>query len=203
MTRDSSGTAGPDREAIRRRLRRAIGDRTLTAIADLTDAHPETVRRYVNGPAMPSAEFLIRLCRRLGVNADWLLLGVGPMRAADAAEHYLASVGLPTLFRAVASALERDEPGAPAAAPPAAGLEEEGRRSPTRLGGTPARRGAFGESIIEGKPSLKPPGDGPLRMDDFKHLSVPGVGDPGDEPGQPHPVDLMPDEWFLDDDEDD
>jgi len=62
------------------RLNKAAAGRSYRHISDLTGIHAETVRRYMQGQA-PSAEFLSRFCEALELNADWLLIGRGPMGA--------------------------------------------------------------------------------------------------------------------------
>jgi len=64
------------------RLVEAVGDLTYRRLGQLTDTHPETVRRYMHGQS-PSTEFLAKLCRALSVNANWLLTGQGPRRTED------------------------------------------------------------------------------------------------------------------------
>ena len=61
------------------RLREAIGGRSLREIEELTNSSHETVRRYVQGHSAPSAEFIAALCTALKINAEWMLMGHGPM----------------------------------------------------------------------------------------------------------------------------
>lgn len=67
---------------LAQRLRDAVGSRSNRFIATVTGYNEETVRRYLRDGG-PSAEFLASVCREFGVCADWLLLGVGPMRPAN------------------------------------------------------------------------------------------------------------------------
>jgi hypothetical protein len=87
-------------------LRAAIGDRTFRHVGELTRTHPETVRRYLQGPA-PGVEFLSAVCTALGISGEWLLTGRGPMRSADVAPHALRQGGAPNLPAAIANAVER------------------------------------------------------------------------------------------------
>jgi transcriptional regulator with XRE-family HTH domain len=82
------------------RLRIAVGERTYRQIARLTDTHPESVRRYMQGQT-PNVDFLINLCTALGINASWLLLGGGPMHLQDVRPHALRTADAADLLRAV------------------------------------------------------------------------------------------------------
>lgn len=79
MQRETTAPLSP----LHQRLRAAAGRRSYREIADATNAHPETVRRYLTGHA-PSVEFLSMLCMELRVNGEWILTGRGPMHATDA-----------------------------------------------------------------------------------------------------------------------
>lgn len=61
-------------QAVVARLRQAVADRSYRQIADDTDTHPETVRRYLTD-GTPCARFIAAVCRAYGVSADWVLLG--------------------------------------------------------------------------------------------------------------------------------
>lgn len=78
---------------------------TYREVAELTASSPETVRRYMGGQS-PSAEFLIRLCQRKGINGQWLLTGQGAMRASEIRAATLREAGPGELMSAVAVALE-------------------------------------------------------------------------------------------------
>lgn len=75
---------------MNRRVRLVIGKQSLRHIAKITNVSVESVRRYFNG-GTPSSDFLGRLSNKLGLNAEWLLTGDGPMMleglAADALQH--------------------------------------------------------------------------------------------------------------------
>ncbi|MCA9287832.1 MAG: helix-turn-helix transcriptional regulator [Phycisphaerales bacterium] len=93
------------RSPLHNRLEHAVGDRTYRQVADLTGVHAENVRRYMQGQA-PSLAFVVAFCRSLGISADWLLTGQGPMLAADVRGHALRSAGPTDLLGAMADRLE-------------------------------------------------------------------------------------------------
>ena len=64
--------------ALNHRVKMVVGSQTLRQVAKIGGVSVETARRYMNG-ATPSSEFLGRLCEKLGLNAEWLLMGEGPM----------------------------------------------------------------------------------------------------------------------------
>ena len=68
---------------LHERMLIVVGDRTYRLVGELTDTHPETVRRYLQGQS-PSIEFVTALCSAFGINTEWLLRGTGPERACDA-----------------------------------------------------------------------------------------------------------------------
>ncbi len=72
------------------RLNLAIGDTSYRQIGSLTETHPETVRRYMNGHA-PSATFLSNVARNFGISGEWLLTGNGPMRTRDIPSYVLGN----------------------------------------------------------------------------------------------------------------
>jgi hypothetical protein len=60
------------------RLQTAAGARKFRVLAELTECHPETVRRYLR-KGKPSAYFVARMCRVLGVSMEWVFWGTGAM----------------------------------------------------------------------------------------------------------------------------
>ena len=70
----------------------------------MTDTHPETVRRYMQGHA-PSAAFLTNMCRVLGVSGEWILTGRGPMKCTDLRSHALNEAKPSELLTAVADTM--------------------------------------------------------------------------------------------------
>ncbi|MEZ6233365.1 MAG: helix-turn-helix transcriptional regulator [Phycisphaerales bacterium] len=94
------------RSSLHNRLEHAVGERTYRQVADLTGVHAENVRRYMQGQA-PSLAFVVAFCRSLGISADWLLTGQGPMLAADVRGHALRSAGPTDLLGAMADRLEQ------------------------------------------------------------------------------------------------
>lgn len=86
---------------LHERLTSVAASRTYRALGELTNTHPETVRRYMQGQS-PGVEFLAALCAALGVNADWLLTGRGPMKVADVRAHALRDANPTELHSAMA-----------------------------------------------------------------------------------------------------
>lgn len=88
------------------RLHTIAAGRSHRHLGELTKTNPETVRRYMNGQP-PSADFLVALCYALGVNAQWLLTGQGPMLQADVKGHVLKAANATDLLTAMAETIER------------------------------------------------------------------------------------------------
>ncbi len=88
------------------RLNAAVGDRTYRHIGEMTQTHPETVRRYMQGQS-PSVEFVAALATALGLSGDWILTGRGPMKLEDARVQQLHQSSAGELLSAVATNLER------------------------------------------------------------------------------------------------
>jgi transcriptional regulator with XRE-family HTH domain len=88
------------------RLEAATAGKTYRWIARVTGAHPETVRRYMQGQS-PSVEFVTALCAQLKINAQWLLTGEGPMRRDEVRAHHLAEADPAELLAAIAATLDR------------------------------------------------------------------------------------------------
>lgn len=82
------------------------GTRTYRQLGDLTETNHETVRRYMLGQA-PSAEFLAATCAALDINAQWLLVGRGPMKGTDIRAHALGEANVSELLSAMSATLER------------------------------------------------------------------------------------------------
>lgn len=68
---------------IQKRFAEALRNRSNAEISRLTGFHPEAIRRYRLGRT-PPASLLAAMCTKLGLSPDWLLLGRGPMMAAEA-----------------------------------------------------------------------------------------------------------------------
>lgn len=62
------------------RLRIAIGSRPINEIAEEMNMPPRTLRSYL-GDVIPKAPVAFDLARILGVNPEWLVLGIGVMRS--------------------------------------------------------------------------------------------------------------------------
>lgn len=86
------------------RLLAAAGKLTYRKLAEMTQSHPETVRRYMQGQA-PSADFLSRFCAALGINGNWLLTGYGPMRIEEVQSHALREAAPTDLMGAISKQL--------------------------------------------------------------------------------------------------
>lgn len=91
---------------LHERILAAIGERSYRHVAEITAQNQETVRRYIQGQA-PSVEFLSAMCRGLGLSAEWLLTGKGPMKLSDVKAHSLNQANASELLSAVAATLER------------------------------------------------------------------------------------------------
>lgn len=92
--------------ALHERLHAVAGQLTYRRLGELTNTHPETVRRYMQGQA-PSAEFLAGVCVNLAVSGEWILTGRGPMRSGDVRAHALREANAADLLGAVAATLEK------------------------------------------------------------------------------------------------
>jgi len=92
------------RSAFHERLNAAAGGASYRELGDLTQTHPETVRRYMHGQA-PSAAFITNLCHAKGISGHWLLSGQGPMRTEDLKTHALKNADPNELMGAVANIL--------------------------------------------------------------------------------------------------
>lgn len=92
------------RSAFHERLNDAAGEISYRKLGRLTDTHPETVRRYMQGQA-PSATFLTNLCRVMGISGEWLLTGHGPMKCSDMRTHALSQADPSELLTAVANTM--------------------------------------------------------------------------------------------------
>lgn len=86
------------------RLVEAAGDLSYRKLGTLTDTHPETVRRYMQGQA-PSALFLAKLCLALGVSGQWLLTGRGPMLCEQMLASALGQANPSELMNALAQTM--------------------------------------------------------------------------------------------------
>ncbi|MBX3405108.1 MAG: helix-turn-helix transcriptional regulator [Phycisphaeraceae bacterium] len=71
----------PEEVAIAQRLRQVCQGRSVWGLEDELGVSRENIRRVMHGASRPSARLLVAICERLGVSADWLLLGRGPMKA--------------------------------------------------------------------------------------------------------------------------
>jgi len=69
-------------DQLRERLARVVRDHPQARLARLTGRSRTALTRYMQGARLP-LEFGCALCAELGVNADWLLNGRGPMYVTD------------------------------------------------------------------------------------------------------------------------
>lgn len=97
---------GVESNGLHDRLRIAAGSHTYRHLSELTGTHHETVRRYMQGQS-PSVEFLAALCGSLGLSAEWVLTGAGPMRRQDVKAHALGEANVGDLLGAMSGTLER------------------------------------------------------------------------------------------------
>lgn len=58
---------------IARNLRALRGDRTYAEFAKLIGAPTTTYRSYESGVTEPKSDFIVSVCRRFNVTAEWLL----------------------------------------------------------------------------------------------------------------------------------
>lgn len=91
---------------LNERLHSVVGGITYKALAEATKAHPESVRRYMQGQT-PSAEFLAALCTEFDVNANWLLTGEGPVRNSEGCLHALRNAPPSDLLSSLARSIDR------------------------------------------------------------------------------------------------
>lgn len=103
-TLEHEGAKEGKRGGFHDRLNEAAGEISYRKLGRLTDTHPETVRRYMQGQA-PSATFLTNLCRVMGISGEWLLTGRGPMKCSDVRSHALSQADPSELLTAVANTL--------------------------------------------------------------------------------------------------
>lgn len=87
------------------RLNEAAGKTSYRKLGKLTQTHPETVRRYMQGQT-PSSNYVIAFCDALGVSGDWLLTGKGPKMRSDVRTHALKQADASELLGAIADTLD-------------------------------------------------------------------------------------------------
>ncbi len=126
------------RQQLVTRLREAAGARNNREIGEALGFSPETVRRYMTGVSPPCVAFVIALCERFGVSADWLVLGAGPMSPSERDLEALRRASAASLFARVAELVETKGTGAPAPTenghPAATPTGNSGIRPPGRAG---------------------------------------------------------------------
>lgn len=88
------------------RLRQATEGMNYRQVGDVVRFSCETVRRYMIGSALPRVDFIAAVCERLNVSADWLVMGVGPMRPEDRHREALRDASAADIFARVAELVE-------------------------------------------------------------------------------------------------
>ncbi|MEM1071532.1 MAG: hypothetical protein AAGB48_01180 [Planctomycetota bacterium] len=101
-----SEQANEGESELHERLEQAAAGKTYRWIAKATNAHPETVRRYMQG-ATPNIEFVTAFCNVFSINPQWLLSGEGPMRRDEVRGYHLAEADPSDLLAAIAAMLDR------------------------------------------------------------------------------------------------
>ncbi len=86
------------------RLAEAAGKTSYRKLGKMTETHPETVRRYMQGQT-PSSSYIIAFCDALGIAGDWLLMGKGPKMRNQVRTHALKSADASELLNAIADTL--------------------------------------------------------------------------------------------------
>lgn len=88
------------------RLRQATEGMNYRQVGDEVRFSCETVRRYMLGSASPRVDFIAAVCERFNVSADWLVMGVGPMRPEDRHREALRHASAADIFARVAELVE-------------------------------------------------------------------------------------------------
>lgn len=84
-------TAG---KAVGERIASVRGRQTQDDFAKELGVHAGTLGRYERGERLPDAEFLVALSSKRGISSDWVLFGLPPMSAAEAADQQLRTRAL-------------------------------------------------------------------------------------------------------------
>lgn len=96
----------PQTSTLHDRLASAAQGLSYRRLAKLTNVHPETARRYMQGQS-PSVEFITAFCEQLGVSAEWLLHGTGPMKTEQVRGDALRHSSVAELLAALGQTLDR------------------------------------------------------------------------------------------------
>lgn len=70
-----SGTESID--TLAGRLRRVRGDESRRAFAQRMELNESTLRNYERGNSVPTADFIVKLCKTLRISPAWVLFGEG------------------------------------------------------------------------------------------------------------------------------
>lgn len=71
--------------SIGERIKEIRGSTSVSEFCSLFNIHRNTLPRYEAGGTTPDGEFLSSLCERYNIDANWLLLGIGPKFRGDQA----------------------------------------------------------------------------------------------------------------------
>lgn len=82
------------RDGLCNRLIQVTGEYSKADLAELAGMSSETVRRYLSGDGV-SVKFLIAICTAYGIDADWLLFGVGDTRSVSEKRRRLVAEAAP------------------------------------------------------------------------------------------------------------
>lgn len=70
-------------DTLAKRILSLRGNKSQTEFSSLLGVAQNTLGRYERGERTPDADFLLALRQKLGVSAEWLLAGEGPMLPGD------------------------------------------------------------------------------------------------------------------------
>jgi transcriptional regulator with XRE-family HTH domain len=66
--------------SFQERLKDLRGQTSQAKFAEMIGVPQTTLGRYERGESQPDVEFASHVCLALGINPNWLLLGIGPIR---------------------------------------------------------------------------------------------------------------------------
>lgn len=72
-----------DELTIGRRIRKLRGMHSQQQFSALVNIHKSTLGRYERDECPVASSELEKICKTLSINANWLLLGTGPLKIAD------------------------------------------------------------------------------------------------------------------------
>jgi DNA-binding XRE family transcriptional regulator len=68
---------------IAERIKLVRGKTPQDEFARLIEVHKSSLGRYERGESTPDMDFAAKVCSVFGIKAEWILLGIGPMRAGE------------------------------------------------------------------------------------------------------------------------